>query len=791
MNENTLRNDLPSASSSLHPASPTPASASARAPGRARRTSRRAPGILTRALLAGASVLVLGQAACVAPPSTEEPEGDVGGGSAGEGGARAGEPSTDSASADSDSPALDAPAAHLDELEHPPLTRSPAAPVDGEELGRGAAPACGEAPCAAKIVPGAAEADGRSAIASSGRKGRGSNTQNMLPNNTLLADIDADGVSDFLQFTSNKLFVSKTDFEKTGVLHLYTRRPITRVLTGDFHGDRYDQTCLILDDGSLECYGISTDRRELWWWFTQGSFVGSNEDAIVGDFDGDRRDDILVYNRSGGAYRMYSVKGDHFFASTPLFHQGNLSGIATSGVTLRAGDFNGDGRDDIMAVNGWGQVLYYASVFDGTNHTFWWAFTTRSGLVSADDQVQAARIDDNAADDVVLRNRVTGATRFFRMEYQAGDLPALPGVALGQIDTAGGSQLFFGSLRGDLAEPGGHYREDAIVYQPSWNGVIRSDARWDGSGLTYWWVYTQYAPGNHAGWAPFTAKPWLVLKCKFRDIATEPQAHPFFRNLFTGDSAFGTVNYFRDQSYGSWDLTGTQIPSSWYTMSVTLDQSRSLSRWDRIQRCVDAYGGSTSGYVSVVALINGAVDSGAAGNRVLLDPGAWNVTFAAHEMAHGFGWGHSFDDTTRRAASWSGPGEYWDHWDIMSAMNVYTFNNLAGFQAGPEMNAPLRAQKSFLPAHRTLQLNPGSARQTATLKLAALTRPEADGPLMVRVGANNNDHYVIEYRMRSGWDQGIPRDTVLLHRVVNGCLTSSRPAAPSACPARPTRSLGA
>jgi FG-GAP-like repeat len=206
---------------------------------------------------------------------------------------------------------------------------------------------------------------------------------------------------------------SKTDFDKTGILHLYARRPISRVLTGDFHGDGYDQTCLVLDDGSLECHGISTDRRELWWWFTQGNFVGSNDDAIVGDFDGDRRDDILVYNRSGGAYRMYSVKGDHFFNATPQFSQGNLSGVATANIRLRAGDFNGDGRDDIMAVNSWGQVLYYTSVFDGANHTFWWAFTTRSGFVSGDDQVLNARIDDNAADDVVLRNRVTGATRLY------------------------------------------------------------------------------------------------------------------------------------------------------------------------------------------------------------------------------------------------------------------------------------------------------------------------------------------------------------------------------------------
>ena len=54
--------------------------------------------------------------------------------------------------------------------------------------------------------------------------------------------------------------MSKTDFDKTGILHLYTARPIKRVLVGDFHGDHYSQTCAITDDNMLNCYGISTDR---------------------------------------------------------------------------------------------------------------------------------------------------------------------------------------------------------------------------------------------------------------------------------------------------------------------------------------------------------------------------------------------------------------------------------------------------------------------------------------------------------------------------------------------------
>ncbi len=331
-------------------------------------------------------------------------------------------------------------------------------------------------------------------LARTGKRTRGSNTQLGLPQNLLLADVDGDERSDLLQFDRNRIAVSSTSYEQTGILQLFLQRPVQRVLTGDFHGDGYDQTCAITDDGLLACFGISTGRDALWWWFTQGNFIGANEDAVVADFDGDGRDDVLVYPRGGGAYRLYSLKGDHFFAASTTFHAGNL-GVATAGLSLRAGDFNGDGRDDLMLVNGWRQVLSYTSVNDGTHDTFWWGFTSHAYVVGSDDQVTVARIDDDASDDVVLRNRVTGATRFYRLASEGGYLPGI-GVPAGQLDQSPSSLIAWGHLRGDVDEPGAATRDDALVFQLGTNLLVRSDARWDGSQLTYWWAYTQYAPGH-------------------------------------------------------------------------------------------------------------------------------------------------------------------------------------------------------------------------------------------------------------------------------------------------------
>ena len=333
--------------------------------------------------------------------------------------------------------------------------------------------------------------DTSESIVISGKRSRGSNSQEQLPGDRYLSDFNADGVTDLIRFASTQVYVNRTDYGETPILSWSAGRPIRRLITGDFHGDGYDQVCAIVDDGTMPCYGISTDRTAAWWWFTQGAIAGATEETIVADFDGDRRDDVLVYDRNTGAMRMYAMKGSYYLNPMPSFSTGNLTGTP-GGMQIRAGDFGGDGRDDLMVVNGWGQVLYYASVFDGTSHTFWWAFTSAGGVVGPNDQVTVARIDNNQTDDIVLRNRATGATRFHRMEFGGGAPPQITTVPTGQIDISGNSTIRFSPYRGVLGESGGYYRDDAMVFRLGSGSLVRSDARWSGSQYTYWWAYTWY-----------------------------------------------------------------------------------------------------------------------------------------------------------------------------------------------------------------------------------------------------------------------------------------------------------
>ncbi len=508
---------------------------------------------------------------------------------------------------------------------------------------------------------------------------RGSNSQLPLPRNLYLADVNADGRSDFVQISENRIFASETDFDKTGILHAYLDKPIKRLITGDFAGGNYDQVCAITTQNALQCYGISDDRKELWWWFTQGSFVGDQEDTIVADFNGDSRADILVYNSTSGAMRMYTRNTiTWFFEPMPSFALGNLASQQIPNLRLRAGDVSGDGRDDLIVVNPSGQVLYYNSVFDGVNQTFWWGWTSSGGFVGPNDQVQLARIDDNRADDLVIHNRVTGVTRFHRVEYNNGSPPLLS-VPVGQISTAGNSLIFFDRLKSGLSEPG-TVRDDSLTYHINDDQFYRADARWDGLTNTYWWAYTQSAPNNNSGWAPYQSSPWLIVKCKINDRSQLPQNDTFYRELFTSAGGDGVVSYWRDISYGSYDLTGNRLIDQWYTMSQKAADLAKLDRAGKINACINASGQSTVGYAGVIAIINDDLDAGNQG-QVLLSPGALNVSFAAHEMGHTYGWGHSFDDTDRKNADWSAPGEYFDYWDIMSAMAIHGFANHQGVTA--------------------------------------------------------------------------------------------------------------
>src|SRR6266699_1255197 len=74
--------------------------------------------------------------------------------------------------------------------------------------------------------------------------------------------------------------------------------------------------------------------------------VGLNTQSIaVGDFDGDRKADLAVANRSSGTVSVLLGRGDGTFQTAVNY----AAGYQPSSVAL--GDFNGDGKTDLAIAN--------------------------------------------------------------------------------------------------------------------------------------------------------------------------------------------------------------------------------------------------------------------------------------------------------------------------------------------------------------------------------------------------------------------------------------------------------
>lgn len=160
-------------------------------------------------------------------------------------------------------------------------------------------------------------------------------------------------------------------------------------------------------------------------------------------------------------------------------------------------------------------------------------------------------------------------------------------------------------------------------------------------------------------------------------------------------------------------------------------------------------------------------------------PPQTNLGSAQHETGHGFGYNHS------RALS-TPTQDYNDCYDIMS-FDACTRDFQGDFGAAGVLGNPMPAAvgpgldainldiQGWMPAGRTDSVSAGACT-TTTRDLAALNHPEASGWMEVRIpaaltiplpnppgGTTTTDYYTIELRDKSGWDRGIPQNSVLLH----------------------------
>jgi hypothetical protein len=289
--------------------------------------------------------------------------------------------------------------------------------------------------------------------------------------------------------------------------------------------------------------------------------------------------------------------------------------------------------------------------------------------------------------------------------------------------------------------------------------------------------------------SPYTVTPvatqWLVALCYPSDQASivPSRDQTFYKNLFGGAPGTGNAQeYWDSMSYETGSnhmFTGTL--SAWTSTGHPLSWHQQQSRATNIQTCANAVLNSSTAYSSrtfynYIAVYNGQLDEGAAGTTiqnqnqtgVIIDSFS-PQTGILHEMGHGWGLPHSFNDQGV---------EYGDPDDIMSALNVNAYpgnycvppGSWYGCDNGPGVNAWTRWQLGWLsPLKRQMfwPFTAGSPSRTETLMLSARNEPMDANPKILYVPASATTMYTAEWIESDNYDRGIS-NTLNVHKIVYG-----------------------
>jgi hypothetical protein len=257
--------------------------------------------------------------------------------------------------------------------------------------------------------------------------------------------------------------------------------------------------------------------------------------------------------------------------------------------------------------------------------------------------------------------------------------------------------------------------------------------------------------------------PWAVLLCKFNDRPDEPHPKSFYEKLFT-EAGIGTQNmldYFHENSHGTLDLRGSQV-FGW----LTLDQNRAdyvgsganqQGRQDLVdwaKQKAKAAGVDLSRFFGFVVSLNVPTDlfGQLGGDTAVCDLDSLEPSLLGQEMGHVYGLDHSrLEGST---------ADYMDPYDIMSTWSPFQAPHPAYGQIGPALNAANMESRSWLDQSRVWT---AGAIAGAVVQLRPHLRRDLSGFLAARVG-----EFLVEFRVKTGWDAGIPAPVVLVHRFEDG-----------------------